>query len=366
VPDRETNRLQWVRANLLLCSQSGIAAGLAWFLAHQVVGHPRPFFAPISAVVVLVAGSGQRTRRAVEMVFGVALGIAVGDALVAVIGVGAVQIAAVVVLAMLATVLLGGGAVAVGQAAASAVLVATLAPPSHGIYYDRFVDSLVGGACALAVMLLLLPFDPLRAAHRCVEPVLAVLAHSLDLAATALTGRDAAGAAEALRQLRSTDTDLARLRDTLVAGHETVALSPLRWRARAGLAVYAEAAPYLDRAVRNCRVLLRRCVSTIEDDEPVPDGLPQGLALLADAVRTLRRELATGREPVRCRDRILAAVATVTAAYGGTGFSGNVVVAQVRSAGLDLLQATGLDRDRARKTLRSRGATGRWAGSETR
>ncbi len=351
-------RTRWVRANTLLAVQSGAAAGSAWFIAFRVLEHPRPFFAPISAAIVLVAGSGQRWRRAAEMVLGVALGIAVGDALIMVIGVGSVQIAAVVILAMLMTIFLGGSGIAVSQAAASAVLVATLAPPSEGIYYDRFIDTLVGGCCALIVMLVVLPLDPLRATRRCADPVMNMLAECLDLAAEALTAGDSAGAGRALERLRATDSDLGRLRESLVSGRELVALSPLRWRSRAGLAVYLDAAPYIDRAVRDSRVLLRRCVSAIDDGEPVPDGVPRGMTLLTDAVVALRHELAAGREPVRSRGLLLEAVRCASGDHvAGTGFSGNVIVAQIRSTSLDLMQATGLDRDSARRALRrARGA----------
>jgi uncharacterized membrane protein YgaE (UPF0421/DUF939 family) len=56
-----------------------VAAGIAWFLTHTVLGHPQPFFAPIAAVVALAKDVGGRGIQATEMLVGVALGVATGE-----------------------------------------------------------------------------------------------------------------------------------------------------------------------------------------------------------------------------------------------------------------------------------------------
>ena len=43
--------------------QAAAAAGAAWALAHYVLGHAHPFFAPIAATIVLGLVPGRRTRR---------------------------------------------------------------------------------------------------------------------------------------------------------------------------------------------------------------------------------------------------------------------------------------------------------------
>src|SRR3954452_18907905 len=91
------DRVGRARASLFLAVQAGIAAGISWFLAHDLIGNPSPFFAPISAVIVLGVAVGQRLRRAVELVAGVTLGIAVGDLLIYAIGTGWWQITLVVI-----------------------------------------------------------------------------------------------------------------------------------------------------------------------------------------------------------------------------------------------------------------------------
>ena len=112
----------------------------------------------------------------------------------------------------------------------------------------------------------------------------------------------------------------------------------------AALYRYQRAMVHMERATRNTRVLSGRARAVIQDGEPIPPELPAALGMLDDGVSTLRRELADGRDPIAARDRILAAVGEASRAYkAGVGFSGAVVVAQIRSAAFDLLRATGLD-----------------------
>src|SRR5918996_4338888 len=151
---------------------SAIAAALAWLVATEVIGHEQPFFAPISAVITLGLTVGERRRRAVEIAIGVAVGIAIADALVAAIGTGAWQIGAVVALAMVAATLVGGGPLLASQAAASAVLVATLQPPDGAFDFTRAVDAATGATIGLLVGSVLLPVDPLRLVRKDLGPVI--------------------------------------------------------------------------------------------------------------------------------------------------------------------------------------------------
>src|SRR5205814_682275 len=181
-----TDRWRRVRAALLFAAQAAVAAGLAWLVANDLLHHQRPFFAPIAAVIALNVSVGQRLSRVVELFVGVALGILVGDVLIYFSGTGGWQIGAGVAAAVLVSVLLGGCPIVIGQAAAPAVLVATLAPPSGGIYYTRFLDALIGGVVGIAVMALLLPVNPLTVIRRAAGPALDVIAQGLRDCADAL------------------------------------------------------------------------------------------------------------------------------------------------------------------------------------
>src|SRR5215213_1954128 len=185
--------------------QSTLAATLAWLVATEIVGHPRPFFAPVSAMITLGLTQGQRGRRAVEVVLGVTLGIAVADLLVLQLGTGWWQLAVVVFLSMSAALLLGSGQMFAQQAAVSAALVATLQPPQGGVSFVRAVDALLGGSIALAISALVLPAHPGRIVREAAAPVLAELAAVLEDIATALQRRSGEAVQAALARGRRID-----------------------------------------------------------------------------------------------------------------------------------------------------------------
>jgi uncharacterized membrane protein YgaE (UPF0421/DUF939 family) len=351
-----SDRARRLRGSLLFAAQGGLAASLAWLVAHDLIGHPHPYFAPIAAVIVLNVSVGQRLRRAVELLIGVALGILLGDLLIYFTGTGAWQIGVSVAFVILACVFLGGSPTVIGQAASSAVLVSTLAPPQTGIYYSRFLDALAGGVVGVLVLALLLQINPLTVIKRAAEPAFGCLAEGLRDCAAALRVGSLQDAEAALEALREADASVTRFRDALADARETATLAPVRWRARVPLTEYVDAAPHIDHALRNARVLARRAVIAIEDGEQAPPALIASLQSASEAVAALVRELAAGRDPVRTRELVLAAVAIAGEAYRrGLGFSAGVIAAQVRTIGTDLLLATGVS-DRATTRLIHRAA----------
>jgi len=343
---------QRIRGGFPLALQAGVAAGISWFLAHDVIGRPAPFFAPIAAVITLASSVGQRLQRTTELVIGVAIGIGIGDAIILLIGSGPWQIAVVVLGAILVATAVGGGTPLVVQSASSAVLVATLTSQT-GAPLTRFFDALVGGAVGLAVMTLLLPLNPLTVVRRATDPALNALSTGLHDVARGLANGDADGVRAALDELRGAEATFAGFTAAVKAARENVAFAPARWRARGALAQYVDGADHLTYALRNVRVLVRRVLTALGDGEPVPPVLPDSIKLLGDAVDLLRQEWAKGAEPVATRERALRAAAESARAYEeGVGFSGGVVVAQVRTTVTDLLRATGIEYAEAPRLVR--------------
>ncbi|MCA2213639.1 FUSC family protein [Jidongwangia harbinensis] len=344
--------LHRVRGALALAGQAGVAAGLAWFIAHDLFGRPMPFFAPIAAVITLASSVGQRVRRTSELVLGVAIGIGIGDAVILLIGSGPWQIALVVVGAILVASAVGGGTPLVVQSASSAVLVATLTS-STGLPWSRFLDALVGGAVGLLVMTLLLPLNPLTVVRRAAAPALTALADGLRQVARGLAAGDAEVVQGALADLRAAEATFAAFSAAVAAARENVAFAPARWRARGPLGQYVDGADQLTYALRNVRVLTRRAATALNDAEPIPEVLPESIRLFGDAVDLLRQEWESGAEPVAARERALRAAAECGRAYDeGVGFSGGVIVAQVRTAVTDLLRATGIEYAEAPRMVR--------------
>ncbi len=342
-------RIRLLRSMGLPILQCAIAAALAWLVATQVFGHSRPFFAPIAVIICIGVGLGQqRLRRVVELVVGVSVGVGVGDLLVSSIGTGPWQLALVLGLAMTAAVLLGGGPLIVLQAGSSAVLVATLLPPGGTGGVDRMLDALIGGLLGLAAIAVL-PGNPPSIARKRAVQMIAELSTAIAAAAEALERRDPELAGRALRRIR-TQQPIDEFRDALRTAREILVISPLQRRRRGLLRSYLDAAEPLDHAMRNSRVLLRRTRSALLDDEPVPPSLPEGLRRLAAAADLLAENL--GRSPATTREALRDATSTVgTDSLAHSGFSAQVIAAQLRSVAVDLLQATGLRHDEARAIL---------------
>lgn len=341
-------RLVAMAPTILQCS---VACGLAWLLAKQVLGHPRPFFAPVAVVICIGVSVGRRLRRLVELIVGVSVGVGVGDLLILRIGSGAWQIALVVALAMAAAVLLDSGTLIALQAASSAVLVATLLPPTGVGGLDRMADALLGGLLGIAAIALLPP--NLRAlARRETAEIFDALAGTFEETADAIERRDASRVADALEAARDSQGVFTRFGGTLTAAREIAAISPIRWRDRAALRRYAAASAPLDHALGNARVLARRTYAAIYAGEHFPPCLPDGLRRMAHAVRLLQAELEGRREPDEVRAAALRAAETVRAVPAAeTGFSAHVVAAQLRSVAVDLITASGLDATAAADAL---------------
>jgi uncharacterized membrane protein YccC len=346
-------RAERLRSATRTILQATLAATLAWLVATEIVGHERPFFAPVSAMITLGLTQGQRGRRAVEVVLGVTLGIAVADLLVIALGTGWWQLALVVGLSMSAALLLGSGQLFAQQAAVSAALVATLQPPDAGVSFARAVDALLGGSIALAVSALVLPVNPVRLVRRAAEPVLAELAGVLEDVAAALGRRDRAAVQEALERGRGIDELACDLADALTIGRETARMTLPRRGSLGTVDVYADAAAQIDLAVRNVRVLARGARRAIDLDENVPPDVEDALRSLAEAVRALGAAIDDPGRADAVREPAVRAAGQATLVLERTGnLSVSVIVGQVRSTAVDLLRGSGMSYDDAAEAVR--------------
>ncbi len=333
--------------------QVGLASMAALLVAEDLIGHTRPFFAPIAAIVTLGVTVGKRGRRAVELAVGVAVGIAIADALLLVIGRGPVQLAVVVMLAMSAAVFLGSGQILANQAAVSAVLVATIGQPGHGLSGARFIDALVGGGIGLLVHALVLPADPIRIVRREAEPVLDELALVLESVAEAIERRDPELAGRALVRARGLDAMEARFQEAAAVSRETARFAPARRRSRGRVDVYASAAEMVDLAIRNVRVLARSALRGVRLEENLPPAISYAVRELAEAVRALRAALEDPEGMQAVRLPALRAAGRASAVLEQTGnLSVTVVINQIRATAVDLLRGSGMTDDEAVAAVR--------------
>ncbi|GAB2676932.1 FUSC family protein [Kribbella swartbergensis] len=337
------------RDRVFFIAQCALAAGVAWALARYVVGHPQPFFAPVAAMVCLGFSFGQRLRRVAEVMVGVAVGVGVGDLFVRFFGTGVPQIVFVVALAMSVAVLLGAGTLMTTQAGVQAAIVTTLLP-HPGAGFSRWIDAALGGVVALAAATIA-PAAAIRRPRQQASEVLNELAEILIETADGLRNKDEQAVTEALRRARASESMLDDLRSAADEGVAVVRMSPFRRRHRGRVQQIADLVVPADRAIRNIRVLVRRCAVSVWRDEAMPDEYPMLLERLADGTRLIAESLFEPAADVAAH-RVLGELGRRTAEMPlPHGLSAVVVLGQIRSTVVDLLELTGTSYDEARKLV---------------
>ncbi|WP_372699523.1 FUSC family protein [Arthrobacter sp. JSM 101049] len=208
-----------LRQALPIVAQCAGAAGVAWWLASTLLGHPRPVFAAIAAIICLAGGKGERARQAVDLVAGVLAGVVVGEIVrYTGSGSGVMQVVVVVVLGMLAAVAIDFRRLAYIQGAASALVVLVLPPLQNP--GSRFVDAVVGGALGLLGSQVLFTPDPVALVAGSLRRVLGRVEEALAAAARAIDEEHPDAADAAVRLAREARSDLAELSSQRKIAHQ--------------------------------------------------------------------------------------------------------------------------------------------------
>jgi uncharacterized membrane protein YgaE (UPF0421/DUF939 family) len=333
--------LDRLRARAWPILQTAVAAVAAWYLAKLLLGEEQPVFASIAAVVALGATYGQRPERAIELIGGVVLGIGVADLLVVLLGSGPLQLGLLVVLAMSAAVVLGGGPVLVTEAAVSAILLVLIEPTNAGFPPSRLVEALAGGGVALAISAVAFPLNPILLVARSTQAIFGELGRNLEEVAAALAERDGARAQAALQAAREMDKGVRELEESLTVARETARFSPGRRSSREEIERYARGMRHIDYAVRNTRVLARHVGRYLGAGGQPPPELADAVRALGYAVWALAAEF--GRDTPDGREVRLhasSAAARATESFEGDPDLGLAeIVGQVRSTAIDLVRA---------------------------
>jgi uncharacterized membrane protein YgaE (UPF0421/DUF939 family) len=333
-------RFERWRAKRWAIAQCAIAAGVAWWLASSVFGHPTPFFAPVAAVVSLGTSYGQRLRRVAEVTIGVALGVFGADLLVQLLGTNGWVIVLVVGLSMSAALLLDNGQVLLIQAAVQSIVITAL-QPAPGQAFTRWTDALIGGGVAL-VAATVVPAAPLRRPREQAAKVIRKIRDLLQCASDVMVDGDVDRALELLAAARATDPLIRELQDAADEGLDVVASSPFRVRHAPGLRKMAELVEPLDRALRSTRVLVRQCAVAAYRHQPIPGAYAAIAAELAAAVEVVAVELDADRMATAARPLLVAIGVATSEVERSEDLSAEVVLAQLRSVVADLLLLTGM------------------------
>ncbi|MCL3859536.1 aromatic acid exporter family protein [Actinotalea sp. K2] len=349
---RSRVRQGWARVRraavpVLLAS---VAAGVAFAVAHYLLGHEAPFFAPVSAWIALGFSADRQLRRVAELAIGVAVGVGLADLLVGLIGTGSMQIALVLALAALAARFLDRGSLLATQAGVQAIVIVALPAADSGGPIGRWTDALIGGLVAL-VAAALWPQDPRRWSRSLAEEGVTEVTDVLRLLARGMSTGEPQDVDEALIRGRASQAVLDQWRDVARNARQMVQVSPAHRRHRAELGELETSAVMLDRVMRSARVLARRSRVVVRDGHDVA-ALASLVEAVARATEQLAGELADGVEPVRTRERIMD-VATRSDPWAVSPDDWHVqsLVLLLRSLVVDLGEAAGMEGDEVRACL---------------
>jgi uncharacterized membrane protein YgaE (UPF0421/DUF939 family) len=283
--------LRRVRSSLPAMAEAAVAAAVAWYITHDVLHHPQPFFAPIAAGITMGTTHTGRPQRIVQLIVGVLLGIAIAQGMTAAFGKSAVVLGVTVLATLTAATVIGAGFADQGplftnQAMASAILFVTL----RGTGSDRTVDAVVGSGVALALVVLLFPSEPFSLLRRDERQLLDGLVENLHRTRPhrdpGADGRDESmnGRARKLRQ------QLEVLSNDESTAQAISWMSPRRWSARAAVSSEISRLAALETIV-DVTLALDRFVATIDPEarRALPDQFESEISELATAVGMLAR-----------------------------------------------------------------------------
>jgi uncharacterized membrane protein YgaE (UPF0421/DUF939 family) len=354
------NRLESVRTagsrlrrGWRLVVEGTAAATVAWLIATRLLDHPRPFFAPAAALIVLGQARGQRTLRAVEVVLGVAGGVLIADIVAQALGPRTtLTILTIVLVTLTFAVVIGASTVVIVQMSVSALYVAVVTPGTSTVVPFRFLDAL-GGGVALVASQLARPGNPLAALAGETRPIFEEVAGVMEQAAAALEQHDEAAARAALARARAADVQVERLRTAVSAAREALWVGVHRRRRLNRVLTVEEATAQLDYFVRNVRVLARAAVGLCRLPAEPPPVLVAALRSLAVAVRSVEQAMsadltgdedAAQRHAERAEELALDALRTARQLLTvDAPLPVVMIVGQLRASTIDLLRAAGSD-----------------------
>jgi len=288
---------------------ASLAAALSWWIAHDLLGHPQPFFAPIAAAISLSTSRIERSRRIAQMMIGVLLGIGVGEALAATYGPSTAAVGLIVLVTMTAALAAGFGFFNQGmmfanQAASSAILVVTL--HRHGTGGERVLDAAVGGAVAFLLGVALFPAQPLRLLGDAELSVLRTLAVTLQRVAGRIATQAPADDASTLRTGSHIHRQLGALARTQATARASVRIAPRRWRLRGAVAAESSRTAHLELLSNAVLGMVRVAASWVYGGEPIAGEIQAQIASLADTLGRLASAPAPWPAELRADVRTLA------------------------------------------------------------
>ncbi len=272
----------WKYQRILMAGlQSGVAAGLAWWLGSLLLGVDNPAYAPIAAVVVIGAGWDRRIGRVTSMLFGMGIAIVLSEVGVRALGAGPWQMALVTCLAVVVARVLSDDLLVVSYAGLNAAVLVSLG--GEGWIPSRAIEAVVGAATAYGLVYLVFPPRPAAYIESAVGEQVGIAAEVMHQVAESL--RAERDAAEPISRSEDLDGKVDALRATFDFSSEVSRLSP--WRRRESVDRMAARTRQLRGVLRQVTVLVRLAARLAADRRVPEEHLASAIELEADAVTAL-------------------------------------------------------------------------------
>lgn len=249
-----------------------VAATAAWTLAALGVHDQEPVLAPVAAVLTVQGTVVATVRHGLQVCAGVLLGAAIGVALGAAGGNRWWTIALATAAGVAARYLPGLRGGPVNQIPTSALFVVAL---GQGYGYIRMLDTAVGAAVGVLVVLVLFPPVWVPESVGALGDLAADMSHILRDAAAAVHGPwDRPSAVALLHRARDLEDDLSRVQSTISEAAESLRFNPRKRSARSTERL-RHTARALDHGLGQVRSITRSLADLASDGQGGPRDPPE-------------------------------------------------------------------------------------------
>jgi len=200
-------------------------AGLAWTISYLLLGHQRPIFAAMGAIISLAPGLSNHGKQAIHLFIGVTTGVIIGEFAIVYFGFVPTEIRVVIVcfLAMLCAVSYAIVPLMAIQSGLSAIMVFALGPDMAGI--TKIEDIAIGTGIGIIFSQVLFTPDPRKELRVSAELFFHNLVNIYVLAADALKKGDVNLAVQALQHCNRVHSSLIGLANSVTSAQESTVWS---------------------------------------------------------------------------------------------------------------------------------------------
>ncbi|MCY0898359.1 MAG: aromatic acid exporter family protein [Firmicutes bacterium] len=276
--------------------KTAVAAGASWALASWLFHSPKPYFAPLAAILSVQATVAESIARGVQRMLGVIGGIVLALVFTHWLGLHAWSLAILVFVGMAAATRLNLGPQGIPQVAISALLVIAIGSEVKGYAWARALDTGLGALVAAAVSVLLWPPDFTPDAVDTLRLLALGLADIMDEIRQNLgEGITLAHANQHLTRARAVEQGLHDARAAIHRAETSLRWNPWHHKDRSRLKQLRQALEVLEHILIQVRGIARTLFVSVERDlsqpsetwpVPVSYHLARLLALMGDALKS--------------------------------------------------------------------------------